>query len=495
MKTINVAIMGFGPHARKTYVKEFEKLGNEHNIIVSVLVDIAEKETEALEFCKDYTVAQQTVFLAAPDRPTGEEYVVPEEFTKILTILCKEKGINTVFIASEPISHRYYIDWALEMGFHIFLDKPATLYPHASTDIVQAKKISEDYDIIMEQYRKTADKTVNGKPVVFSCLAQRRYHPGFLEMKQFIKEVFEKTGCPVTSVSAMHSDGQWRLPDELFSENYHGYNEGVGKISHSGYHLIDSVPWLLQAAQSEDKKIDSAHILAEFARPNDILAQLSDTDIQKIFPKYRPKLSRSELSEKMKDFGEVNAHVNVNFLHDEHTITNISYALLHHSFSARDWLDTAHDPLVNKGRLKQESMYLYMGPYAAIHYHCYRASKRESFQHYEIGGLFHTEAFYFRNPDMLGSNEPHVKKIEYRTPNPPQTLQETSRVVCVKEFLDAVRDFETKDTVLASSFENHASTIKLMSAIYCAAATGFKTGTPYYKTDFTLQNPPISPFP
>ncbi len=486
MKKINTIIIGFGPHAKKTYAKEFERMRDEYPVTVGVVVDIADKELDVLNFCEKLHTAKDAVFITAPDRPIGNEYVVTEDFTKKLTAICKEKNINTAFIASEPMSHNYYINWALDMGLHIFLDKPATLYPHASTDINQAKKIADDFNEISEKHKNTALYTPEGKPVMFSCLAQRRYHPAFLEMKEFIKEIFQKTNCPVTSVTAMHSDGQWRLPEELFSQDYHGYNEGVGKISHSGYHLIDSVPWLLEAAQSEDKRIDNADILSEFVRPNDILAQLSDNDIKKIFPQYNPKLSREDLLEKMKGFGEVDAHVNVSLLSKSNKITNIHYTFLHNSFSARDWLETNEDPLVNKGRLKQESMYLYIGPYAAIHYHCYRASKRESFQHYETGGLFHTEAFYFINPELINSTEPHIKKVSYKTPNPPQTLQETSRVVCLREFLDAVRDFDIKDSKLASSFEDHSATIKLLSAIYYAGAKGFTDGTPYYKTKFTI---------
>lgn len=44
----------------------------------------------------------------------------------------------------------------------------------------------------------------------------------------------------------MPEDTRWRLPAEIVSQDYHPYNQGYGKLSHSGYHCVDMVNCFLR---------------------------------------------------------------------------------------------------------------------------------------------------------------------------------------------------------------------------------------------------------
>src|SRR3989344_3727582 len=280
MKDINILIIGLGPHAKKTYLTEFELLKTKNgksNIFLCGVVDFESKKTEIESYISKFSVVNNFGFLAAPARLPGKDYNLPRNFIKDLDQFCFTRLVNTVFIATEPISHYTYIKWALTRNMHIFLDKPITLHTHSSTNVSQAQKIIDDYCELSEIYRKTQTKEY-AKPVIFSCLAQRRYHPAFLDMKRYTMKISKLTNCPITSIIASHCDGQWRFPDELLTQSYHGYDDGVGKLSHSGYHLLDIIPWLIKGTDKSDLKINKVIIQTKFIRPYDIARQLSIFD-------------------------------------------------------------------------------------------------------------------------------------------------------------------------------------------------------------------------
>lgn len=72
----------------------------------------------------------------------------------------------------------------------------------------------------------------------FIVNAQRRFLPQFQIVQDLVNEISSKYGMPITSMQSTHSDGQWRLPDEVLKFKYHPLL-GWGKVSHSGYHFID----------------------------------------------------------------------------------------------------------------------------------------------------------------------------------------------------------------------------------------------------------------
>ena len=491
-RNINILIIGFGPHAQKTYAREFERLKVEkgrNNIKLCGIVDLDEKRTDVYRYLNKLTVAKGFTFIAAPNRIFGTDYFLTNEFSKRLTVFCNEQDINAVFIATEPICHYAYIEWALNNRLHIFLDKPVTLHVNSSTEERQAQKIIDDYLKILALHKKTKILPLN-KPVIFSCLAQRRYHPAFLEMRRNIQNVYNKTNCPVTSITALHSDGQWRFPYELLNESYHGFNEGVGKVSHSGYHLLDIVPWLIKVAERKDQKINKVRIFANFVRPKDIVQQLPEKDIERIFgqhlkEKHTP-LNKRKLLLDLNNYGEVDAYTNISFMHDNNKITDVNFTFLHSGFTGRTWVDTKDDPFINRGRLKQEVIVLYQGPFFSTHYHCCRAGTKDDFYHYQTGGVLHTEAHYYFNSEVLNLKIPRLQMVSYHTSDPPYTLQETSRATCVYEFIEAVETFDYKNTELFSPFEEHKPSVLLMAGIYIAASKELVGKIPYYEMDFSL---------
>ena len=147
------------------------------------------------------------------------------------------------------------------------MDKPISTPINLSTNMKSVHQLSEDYFDLLDLYIKQKRKYPN---LVFELLTQRRYHSAFLKIKELVDDVAIRTGVPITSFQTTHCDGQWRMPSEIIEQNYHPYNQGYGKCSHSGYHSIDIMDWLVRSSiKNRNQNIDKIEVLSDFMYPND----------------------------------------------------------------------------------------------------------------------------------------------------------------------------------------------------------------------------------
>ena len=163
----------------------------------------------------------------------------------------------------------------------MLLDKPLSVHAGCSVNPEKAEAILSDFEELLELYRQARRRFPQ---IMVTVQSQRRYHPAFWQMRQCIAEITAETNFPVTSIQSFHSDGQWRMPDELLDISYHGFDQGYGKAAHSGYHFFDIVPWLLAAGETRGKELDAVDIHAHVPRPDDFLAQLSLDDHELALP-------------------------------------------------------------------------------------------------------------------------------------------------------------------------------------------------------------------
>jgi hypothetical protein len=231
-------------------------------------------------------------------------------------------------------------------------------------------------------------------------------------MKEKITEVFVKTNCPITSVQTSHSDGQWRTPDEILDESYHGYNLGYGKCSHSGYHSIDIINWLISSTESPLKKITDVDVFTSFLRPKDFVHQINYSDYEKLFPGFlkTSKYSYDDFVNKTKKFGEIDAFSNFTFKSFGKIQTLASMNLIHNGFSQRGWLSSSERDLYKgNGRIRQEQYFIEQGPFQSISLIAYQSNqiceKEEDL--FSMGGEFHLELHVFRNSNLFKEWKTH----------------------------------------------------------------------------------------
>lgn len=483
MSKINIMLIGCGPHSQRIYYPIIESLKSRYNLEIKVVIDLDTKEENVSNYLekKKYNPVSK-VFLRSSF--LKEKNGIENHYLSILDIELKKHEINTVIIATEPIVHLNYANWALERGLHILMDKPINTRENVSTDIKEAIGLMEDYGGLVDKYKNS------GKKNIFHLLAQRRAHPAFKFIIEKINEVSKITNCPITSTQSFHGDGQWRLPAEIIDINYHPYNQGYGKCSHSGYHTIDTISYILEKTRIGGKEINNAEIYSKFVRPNDFITQLNQNDYPKFFEGYKDfqKYTDEEFLAKTKTYGEIDAFVNLAFKHNDKTITLSSINMIHNGFSHRFLLDASGvDLYKGNGRLRHESHYIAQGPFQSILFSSFQSDEvnpnSNPEDEYNFGGEYHLDIHIFRNSSLISEWKTYekitAKELSERfVSGESRGHQEDARRSCIVDFFQAIvdEDFDCDNDIL-----KHEISTKILSAIYQSACQDYHENSPLIK--------------
>lgn len=486
MKKINILLIGFGPHAQRIYYPIALKDGKTNNFEIKAVVDLTERKENIENYLKKYSKKIEILLVNKNDIKNEK---VSNSLAEKLNNLVKKYDINAVIIATSPLVHKPYAIWALKKNLNILMDKPITTAINASTNTKAAKKILRDYAEIDMLYKKQKTKHPS---LVFTLMAQRRFHHAYTKIRELIVEVYKKTNCPVTSIQSFHSDGQWRMPSEIIDLDYHSYNFGFGKFSHTGYHSMDVMHWLIEAAESNEKKINNVDIFTSVVRPNDFFTQLTTTDYKNIFANYEKskKYSDQDLLDKTNLFGEIDAFSTFAFKHNDKTVTLGSLNLVHNGFCQRGWLEPNINNLYKgNGRLRHETHFIEQGPFQAISLISYQSKEVDPNKNqgmYDIGGECHLDVHVFRNntlfPEWNNYQKINIKDLgKSEMEGYSRGHQEDARRTCVLEFIDCIKQ-EKKTSI--SDLSTHLRSVILISGLYQSAAKRFNNQNPLVNLKF-----------
>lgn len=402
---INILLIGLGPHARRIQLPILLKDGGKYGASVKAVVDIASQEGVVQDYLaeKQSNFTPELIFLDS-ERMQLNNNEIGEQLSKELDVLVEKHDIDAVFICTEPAYHVPYAKWALRKALHVFMDKPISAPPNLATSSRAVGQITGDY---MELARLYKEQRLMYPELVFELMTQRRYHPAFHEIDRLIQEVKDHTGMPVTSFQSTHSDGQWRMPDEIVDQDYHPYNQGYGKCLHSGYHAIDITNWLVRRSYDADHMFKDIELFANFVYPNDFLAQLSLEKYSNLFSDFekRSKYTAEVLSEKNLVFGEIDAQITTAYKDEQaRTLTTGQLGLIHNGFGQRNWPTAeGRDLYKGNGRVRHEAHYLAQGPFQTIYFQSLQSEEilNEQVNHSDVGGEYHLDIHVFRNSKMF----------------------------------------------------------------------------------------------
>lgn len=399
MAKINTLLIGVGAHAKRIYLPFMKnhKIGK-----LSACLDIASQKTRVIKTLQELGMIIPSYFIEKSDISD----VLSSTEKRLLNDIIYKHKIDAVIISTEPLSHLKYAKWALDNNLHILLDKPISTEVNVSTNTNKAKKIFSDYLKLLKKYKEKLQE----KNLVFSIQAQRRFHIGFRVVRKKIIEMAKLSNCPVTFIQVFHSDGQWTFPGEFIEQTYHPYNQGYGKMSHSGFHGLDIAIWLIEASLKINKKWNNFSLWTTFIRPQDVLTQFNKNDYLNIFPnmEWNPKI-RENLN---KITGEVDAFTQISLKYNKEIITNINCNSLHNSFSRCGWFNsTGRDLYKGNGRIRQESYIIEQGPFQSIIINSFQSNevKESDVDLYDVGGEFHFDVHIFRNTSLF----PSLKTYEF----------------------------------------------------------------------------------
>ncbi|RSK38963.1 Gfo/Idh/MocA family oxidoreductase [Hymenobacter perfusus] len=458
-----IILVGCGPHARRVYLPALRQL---RHIELSLVIDLESQETAVRNATKEIPDTELWFI-----RPFADN--IPDDVAQKLSSFVIENGVTGVIIATEPLVHKAYAKWALCNHLSILIDKPITTRADAATNVASAEGILDDYTFLLEKYNALQLR----KETVFMVNSQRRFHKGFQFVQDKIREVAKATNCPVTFIQAYHCDGQWRLPNEIVTQEYHPYCFGYGKVSHSGYHILDTVYQLYKASETRDKLADSMEVVSSFVQPNGFFNQLTEDDYLKIFGKEYEKVNQwsdEQLRQLCNDFGEIDASAIITLKKNEAAIANFNINLLHNGFAGRTWVQPGHDLYKGNGRIKHESYHIQQGPFQNIQIHAYQASdKHDEHNGPEdyLGGKNHFDIYVFRNPFVADAvSQPQVYKLSDITVNINQAADsmitmERVKYQVVAEFAAYLTGRLPKAAV-QSQIDDHFVPVQMMSGMY-----------------------------
>lgn len=455
LQYIPLVLIGLGPHSKRIYIHYLIK----HGLAPKIIIELSSKKQDVEKFLKQKGLDDTLVYYVDDSIKYSE--VLPEKVQSELKNILSQNLITHAIISTEPKAHFSYIQFFLQLDIHTLVDKPITSPVDVANNEMMAKKILDDYNTIINIYKEKKKKGVNCQ---VQC--QRRWHEGYLFIRNLLKETISNYHIPITSMDVYHCDGMWNMPDEfLFREN-HPYKYGYGKLFHSGYHFFDLMSWMISLNNIlEQKKIDNVELYSTVVRPNHFFEIINKEDYHRLFGTAKfDNLFDNKAELNLDSFGEIDCYSLIQFNKAQTPISICSVNLIQNGFSRRSWTELPEDTYKGNGRVRHERVNIQVGPLMNIQVHSYQSAEikdRGLFNHNDVGALEHFDIYIFRNVDLIGGKP--FEKISIDDIVKEQSCSfigynERARENCLMDFLNNVT---THSDIL-----DHEMTIKLLSNTY-----------------------------
>ncbi len=449
MKKNRTLIIGFGYHAQRIHSPIIRRL---KNVDIVGIVDLRIKSEEISSYLSNAHYQPKVLYVDNEDNELTE-----------LTNFAKSLEINSIIISTGPEHHVKYGKWGILHDYHILMDKPVHAIDNAALD---SRAAVELHDGFIELYSMLLERRKKVPNLVCEILTQRRFHPAYKLIRNKIQEVYEKTLCPITYYYAFHNDGQWRLPGEIKEIEYHGFNNGYGKASHSGYHFFDLLNWFSEP-YFDDKKIDSFLVKSWPNFPTNYLHQVDSSSLQKVFSGYRDADNLD-----LRDYGEIDVMNTFQLMSSNKIVTHAQIDLLHSGFSARTWPIVGDRNLYKgNGRVRHEQHYIAMGPFMSVSLTSWQSKEfsiedKESDEIYRPGHEYNLDITICRNKLLGGEEIENYSLMDLYKPelsDYSRGHQEDARRQSIIEFFNLI---DEKNSTGISSLESHKLSSQLMSGVY-----------------------------
>ncbi|KEQ78402.1 hypothetical protein M438DRAFT_378920 [Aureobasidium pullulans EXF-150] len=472
-------IVGIGPHAQRTYIPQLQALGKDHGEMVKAGVDVEEKRIQVTEWALKHCPKMKTHFV-----PFFTD-VMPAHVKTALDHLVDTLEINALVVSTEPLAHKAYALWAMGRGLSILMDKPITTRERATVDINEARGIAEDYHKLFAEYSALQKHT----RTCFMVSSHRRFNPIFKRAMSYIREIAEHTGCPVTGISASYCDGTFRLPLETLEQRYHTYSKGYGKVSHSGYHILDLTCCFAKAGIIPKKSPDSIDVISSFISPKGFFRQLREEDYQNLFgvAEYQSVCTESEqdLAQRAQGYGEIDAVAQLTFRQEGDPVMLAQLNISSTGYGQRSTLHPNPDQYKGNGRVKHEAYEIRSGPFQTIYIESRSIADDGSActpGNFQTGANNHFEMQVFRNHELTGHAQPmevlHLADLADELGYSHEKLYtEQAKSTMILEmilFIEGKIDYPE----LTSNLDDHRLPAEIMSAMYVSHILDKKVGNP-----------------
>lgn len=455
---MNIVLVGLGKHAEYVH---FPLLIEDSRSVLTHVIDRTSAEGRISKTLEPLGTEQPELLLVPNDDsllPT-----LQKELARKLSALIEKNMIDGAVVSTEPLSHLKYVEFFLQRGVSVLVDKPLSTRRLVSSSEDEAKGLEADFQRLSNALRKGRKR--NGD-CALSIMAYRRYHPAYRAVRTSLLEVAEETGCPVTYCNVEHSDGEWRMPDKLVTQDYHPLKEGYGAFSHSGYHFVDLIEWISRPTFNFGDAVESANINTSFVYPADFIRQLNIDAHQKLVGFQTADTEQSLISQSNLH-GEVDATATIEFQSAKGIRSLAIVSIIHSSVSQRTWPSSVGKNLYRgNGRVRHESLSVHQGPLQSLKLRALQSAnateEKIEIPPTQLGGKHHMELVIARN--KLLSDCPFETVVDWPGSD---DHRKNARRKAIQEFLDILQGGCNEPT---SSLESHANSVRLLSGIYRSAA-------------------------
>jgi predicted dehydrogenase len=350
-------LVGVGLHAEHSYLPALRNLLADGAVRLLAVVDVAERRAQVVETLSrcgvrpDHIITDDADAAAARGQARG---------LARLARLTERERIDGMIVSTDPRSHRGVLEWAASRGIDVLVDKPVTAREMRFTD-ESAAELANDFRVL--------NKAFAGGGSAATVMVPRRLHPGYVFIREILREAVEQLGLPVTYLDLYHSSGYWNLPDEFLTRENHPYKYGYGALLHSGYHFIDLACWLLKVNEAlQADWADRLDVVTQHANPDDVLEQEPHEFYRRVGLAAGLKEAYSRQNRALaRGYGETDAHVGFRALRGQRAITLGSIRMVETGVSGRTWRDLPQDTYKGNGKFSQDRLTAHVGHVLSVH--------------------------------------------------------------------------------------------------------------------------------
>lgn len=484
---IGFLLVGAGPHARRTYIPHLQEMELQKEVYLRAIVDIEETRSSLTTYLRSSDSATELIFVT----PFSSE--IPGHVTHRLNEAVARLGRSVVVISTEPRGHKVYGMWALKQGLHVIMDKPITTRRDCCSSLDSAHGIAQNYVDLLNEYKHLQKRS----QTCFLVNSHRRYHPDIRLALRKIEDVKVCAGYPVTNIISTHCDGMWRMPTEIVHQSYHTFNQGYEKVSHSGYHFLDTTYCFLKSGWSKGKEPERLEVVSSFLLPNGFLTALNGHDYGRLFGEktynYVCSSSDDELRQIMPDMDEMDTSIQITAFRNGDAIALAQVNLQHIGFSRRSWLVVGYDLYKGIRRVRHETHEVKSGPLQTVVIESRQANdkhERSEASTVDRGSDNNYDIHVFRNSDLFEPGEIPLRSYNvddlYQEDNIEQRglYGENIKRGILNEAIGFVRGIVQLDD-LTSNLSDHSVSAHLMSAAYMSHVSRSRGQNPIVGIDMT----------
>lgn len=419
----SIILIGLGPYAKRHYISFFRKNDN----FPQFIVDLESKKDDIQKFLSTLELEIPCFYISDTCKDCG---VLPENIREKFLMLLEQYHVTHAIISSEPKSHLAYLDFLIENGINILVEKPLTAPSNGSFSLQAAEKVESDYQYLLNKLEMRPFQDVR---VDIQC--HRRYHPVYNFVQNQIEMFVREFDIPPTYCDIYHCDGMWNMPNEFFSRENHPYKYGYGKLFHSGYHFIDLLTILLKSGFKHCSKVPNfAEMYGTNFSPYDAFSVFNQNDYIRFFNKAYEETNPSDFE----GLGELDFFSILQLYNGNKKITTCNINLLQTGFSRRAWSELPEDTYKQNGRIRHERVNIQFGPLFNIQVHSYLSTEskfKTSQDPFSAGNTHHFDVMIFRNSSLIGGKPYELFRYDDFATDEQGSFNEVSRARCLKNFL------------------------------------------------------------